>query len=358
MSRRAFYVYVPTLKSRSAGIRVLLKLCRMLIELGFDANVAVPSGRWKEAISEGVELPLLTPTKIIADFDAGAAPIVVYPEVVIGNPMNASVVARYVLNWPGKLGGPRTFDPGERIYCYTKTLSEAIGDFSVLNLQVVDSSVYFDRRTPVRSGSCFYAAKYRRLGGVPRGLPDDCIEIRPEEQNGQSPQEIAELLSKSAVLYVFEDTLLSLEAALTGCPNVFVPNEFFAAPFGDGEFGIVTPRIDAENCQELARANVAVIRQAYGDLIAQERASVSRFASELQDVAPSRQGGRMNLVIPKSNGEFSVKGLLDMVGSVLSAFPGGKALRILKDEARRMKLRVRSDPHRRWRVTIRGIYST
>ena len=59
MNGRPYYIYVPTLKGRSAGIRVLLKLGRLLKELGHAVFIAVPSSRTRSVTVEGVELPVL-----------------------------------------------------------------------------------------------------------------------------------------------------------------------------------------------------------------------------------------------------------------------------------------------------------
>lgn len=61
--------------------------------------------------------------------------VVIYPEVVFGNPLNANRVARWVLYFPGVQGGERKYDRSEFVFTWSKAyLTNSIYDSApVLN---------------------------------------------------------------------------------------------------------------------------------------------------------------------------------------------------------------------------------
>jgi len=358
VKRRPYYIYIPTLKGRSGGIRVLLKLCRMLRDIGYAASIAVPSARMKTIGFEGMDLPLLDADSVFDDLRAGLQPIAVYPEVVRDNPLNAPTVARYVLNWPGVLGGDSTFSSDELVWGYSQTLCDSIAGSWLLHIPVVDFSVYYDREPLARPGSCFYAAKFRRLGGKPFGLPPDCTEILPVGAGGQSPAEIAELFARCEALYVFEDTALSLEAALCGCPTLFVPNEIFPTEFGGQEYGIKPARIDDADAFFKAAANMRVVRARLPELIAAARFAVKDFVAMTQSAQPAPRTPRLIVARP-DDASLSIKECLHFVAGGLRYGLSAQArmARIAELTRLRFTLGKRTGSSDRSRTTLRVKYA-
>lgn len=89
-----------------------------------------------------------------------------------------------------------------------------------------------------RSGTCYYAAKYKSVfGGRVFGLPDGSIEITRDLPGSQRPDEIARLFQTSKYFYCFEDSALILEAILCGCPVIMMKNRYFTNPLGVDDFG-------------------------------------------------------------------------------------------------------------------------
>jgi hypothetical protein len=96
-----FLIWVPEYRHTSCGISVLHRLCHLLNENGYKAfvNTSVTNPEWN------------TPTKTFASDDT----VVIYPEIVHGNPFGAKRIIRWVLNDPGKIGGPLQYGPEEYV---------------------------------------------------------------------------------------------------------------------------------------------------------------------------------------------------------------------------------------------------
>ncbi|MEI7429016.1 MAG: glycosyltransferase family 1 protein, partial [Betaproteobacteria bacterium] len=102
--RSPYYILAPDFRHSSAGIRNLHYLCHVLNELGYEAYIA-----GAKTTSIHLRTPLLDIRTAEQHFCSGKTPIAVYPEIISGNPINTPVVARWLLNIPGHLGGDTLF---------------------------------------------------------------------------------------------------------------------------------------------------------------------------------------------------------------------------------------------------------
>jgi hypothetical protein len=197
-------------------------------------------------VSEGIaptnadlQTPILTQAIIDYHFELGIKPIVLYPEVVDGNPLEADCVVRWVLNFPGLLGGDAIYPDTEMVIAFSKVLALAVGpETPVLHMPVLNEEVFNPGMPRPRSGAAFYASKYKEVhAGAVFGVPEDAIEITRDKPDSQTPEEIAEILRSVEMLYVFENTALATEAVLCGCPAVFMPNPWLDKPIALHELG-------------------------------------------------------------------------------------------------------------------------
>jgi hypothetical protein len=99
-SRSPYYIFAPDYRQSSAGIRVLHYLCHALNELGEEAYLANA-----RVAHPDLRTPMLSKETMRAHFLSSRTPIAIYPEVVKGNPLDTPIVARWLLNKPGHLGG-------------------------------------------------------------------------------------------------------------------------------------------------------------------------------------------------------------------------------------------------------------
>lgn len=236
--RFPFYIVAPRWTRTSAGIRSLHILCHWLNMTGQSAFMLIYPDWQGLQVNPDLQTPVLTEAIARHHFELGLPPVVVYPEVIAGNPFDAPVRVRWIGNYPGLLGGTATFDADELCFAHSEHLAKTVGTSHILNIPVLDTSVY--RPTPVtrRAGSCFYAAKFQRVHNQEVfGLPEGCIEITRDGPGTLSPPEIADLFRRSELFYCFEDSALMNEAALCGCPVVMMKNALFSSPVAIDEAG-------------------------------------------------------------------------------------------------------------------------
>ncbi|MDD0811813.1 glycosyltransferase [Curvibacter sp. RS43] len=236
--RRPYYIEAPPYRRSSAGIRVMHMLCHVLNRLGEEAYV------FTSGVNPELNTPTLSEEVVRRHQQAGREPIVVYPEIVSGNPRRAKSVVRYVLNVPGLIGGDKTFADTELIYAYGQNiLPPNAPPGNVLFFPSVDSSLFNNRDNPLdtqRQGILVYPGRHL-----------NALKEHPELAQATvitatwpaSRAELAALMRRSEMLYCFESTAIALEAVLCGCPAVTLHSPFF-----DGQ---------AINSQELGREGMA-----------------------------------------------------------------------------------------------------
>ena len=169
-SQSAFFYIIaaPKYVRKSAGIRVLHRLCHDLNRRGETAYIAIyPQFLFhdiRNSTAPELNTPLITQELLDTLLAQGRTPIVVYSESLGGNPFNAPIVVRYVMNYIGLLGGDTQFPADEIIYVYSRYLARhaGVGEERILFMPVSDTE-FFVPPPPgsARSGSCFYAAKYQ-----------------------------------------------------------------------------------------------------------------------------------------------------------------------------------------------------
>lgn len=184
--------------------------------------------------------PILTPQAAQQHFDGAHSPIFVYPEIVPGNPFGGDCLVRFVLNYPGILGGDKVFADNELCFGYSKVLAAQTNyPENVLFIPASDPHVFYPPQTETeRSGSCFYGSKYQKShNGKLFDITRSSLEITSGSPNSQSPQELADLFRRSEVFYTYENTALAIEATLCGCPAVFLPNPHLHSIIASEELG-------------------------------------------------------------------------------------------------------------------------
>ena len=242
-SHNPYYIYAPPFERTSAGIKALYLLCHHLNLKGFPAYIIVQSEAVVSSVATMVGLdfltPLLTIETALEHFQASRIPIFVYPEVVSGNPFVSDCVVRYVLNYPGLLAGEDRYPENELVFGYSKTLARATSkEENVLFIPTSDTNIFYPPvKDEERSGSCYYADKYKKIHkGIPFTITESSIEIT-RQPSDQTPQMIADLFRKCEVFYTYENTALATEAALCGCPAVFLPNPYLEGIIASNELG-------------------------------------------------------------------------------------------------------------------------
>ncbi len=224
-----FYIRAPDYRNSSAGIRVLHYLCHILNEMGEEAYLV-----GTQVTSPRLRTPVLTLKQLEEHFMAGQTPVTLYPEVVSDNPANTPLIARWLLNMPGHLGKDIDFEPEDLIFYYDAWCLPPQMSGQPLFIHPVDESVFHNDDNPddaARTLECYYANKYF-LGQRPL-LPEHEQLVSLGQEIKRTPQEIANILRRSKVLYCYEPSAIICEAQACGCPVLLVRSDYLPLPDGD-----------------------------------------------------------------------------------------------------------------------------
>lgn len=296
------YIYSPPWRHDSAGIRVLHQLCDLLNRAGAPSWVVISNPSSEPFTNPRLATPVLSQELADHHEAAGLRPTVIYSETVPGNPLGARRVVRYVLNFPGLLGGAPSFYAGEFLLAYSLRIAEALGGCSTLFIPAVDLEELDALPEELRKSMTplVYAAKHRAFVGEPdlAGIPD-AIEIHRGGRAGQARSQVLKELKAAPVLYCFENSTIATESILLGTPVVFVRNPFLSAVIAEyelGEFGWcwsddVAGLLRAQESLPLARAR-------YLEVVGSLPARIAEFVAALPGV-PEMPRGRRRIRVPK-----------------------------------------------------------
>ncbi|WP_347988734.1 tetratricopeptide repeat protein [Methylomonas sp. AM2-LC] len=195
---RRYVIVAPPFQHNSAGIRVLYDLQKWLVLAGLDAIVCT----WFQGY------PL----------EQFANDIVIYPEVVPGNLLNAKRVIRYILNVPGKLGhGEKTYDPSEVLVAYNQELAHYANG---VMLQVPSIEPFFYSSDCEKPVNAVFVGKGQDLGLHPA----DCIAIT--KSYPETRRQLADLLRTVKTLFIYDDfSMIAQEARLCGCELILIKSD-------------------------------------------------------------------------------------------------------------------------------------
>jgi hypothetical protein len=245
MTLNPIYIYAPPFVTWSAGIRVLHQLCDQLNKNGVPAWIALHGPESKLQVSSQLDTPVLTRKTLQSHTERGLKAIAIYPETILGNPLNASVVITWILNSPKLLGGVKNFK-SDFVYGFTQTLIKEYEDKSHLK---ADGSIFLppldieevakvvrkeDLSNPFR---LLYCQKFRALGGIPDSFEGKVIEVERFTTDAPSRAELLDLISRSEEVIVYENSTIVTEAEIIGTPVRCISNEWFNSLLAENELG-------------------------------------------------------------------------------------------------------------------------
>jgi len=276
-----FYIYAPPYRETSGGVRALYHLCHWLNQAGEEAYVVHPES------PKGLNTRVLTQEIYQGHREAGREPVVIYPEIIRGNPLQARHVVRYLLNVPGQLSNTPLDKLGwaasDMIYTHGWDIVPEGWSATLLQVPLIDTLVYNAEGCGERHGKLVWLHRYLEKGGVPGEVVADATEISFRGKI-RSPRELAELYRKAELFYTYEHTTGCFEALLCGCPVVYLPNPLMLEkPLHSylGDDGVAWG--DSPEAIAHAKATVHKVRERY-EAIHQE------FLQELQDFITATQG--------------------------------------------------------------------
>lgn len=245
-----FVIWGKDYLNQSGGRRALHQLCDRLILQGQEAYVFASVTNPK----------LFTPTMgldLLAEKRQHRSIIGVYPEVIPGNPLNADVVVRWLLNKPGLLRKgwtPDAYSPRDLIFFWDRDYVPAeltVREGNELKLPHIDPVfLEYPAERPQRRGKLLFARKFRDLGGVvPAELRRSCRDISPQITGPIPPEALQKIFWSAEALISFELSATCTEAKMCQCPVEYQLNERMPAAPEEDSFGDV-------------RRNYAMLREA------------------------------------------------------------------------------------------------
>ncbi len=235
--RRRYPIYVdaPPYDVRSGGSRAINLLASHLTRLGYEAYVITrpPDGT-----------PILPGVRFLdseirnAHKQAGREPIAVYPEVVVGNPIGAPFVVRFLLNKPGYLvpGAELSYGAQDLYVCFDLGYAPAGRPAFDLYIPLVDKSVYFPPAAgePRKGFVIFSHHEKSELSALPDWI-DPIVEVSMDAP--RSHEELAEIYRSAIAMVTRERSAAIFEALCCGCPVIGLPNGSFTEATYQRRFG-------------------------------------------------------------------------------------------------------------------------
>lgn len=235
---RSFVLFSDSFDAQSGGAVVLHRLCDLLNRQGrraflwpkrrplFDPERPLRSAyralkygerQWRRPfqVFPGFVTPLARPP------DLNGA-IVVYPEVIDGNPLRANHVVRWLLHKPGFHTGRVNFGAGDRFFFFQEAFNDPALNPDADNLlktMFIRDDIYRQTNFGARSGSCYLLRK-RKGRKIVHDLSDSVLV------DDLSHTQLAEVFNRVETCISYDPyTLYSMYAAICGCASVVIPED-------------------------------------------------------------------------------------------------------------------------------------
>ena len=208
-----FIVYAPWKYTESSGgVVALHKLAHDLDTLSQEAYI------YAESKPTYFKNKLLY-SKVLPSTEFIANSVVIYPEIVLGNPLKAKTVVRWLLNSVGVLGGnSKTWEVDDVIYTFAPYFdvdNVSKGELTVLK---PDLDFWVDLGKD-RKGECYTIRK-----GKDKELnlhSADAILV-----DGMNNNLLQEVFNKSKTFICYDsECFLAVQATLCGCKTIVIPRK-------------------------------------------------------------------------------------------------------------------------------------
>ena len=224
LTRKSFPIWIaaPGYDALSGGTRAMNLLCAQLNRLGYDAFVMDIPRR------QNAPMPLRYLSRALVNEQRreGREPIVVYPEITVGNPRRARFVIRYLLNRPGFFvpGVESTYGKDDYFIDGAREHAPAGVRSFDLFMPLVDRSSYFPPSAgPLREGFAVFTNRGAfDVGSFPSWLrPKTIVSMKAP----RSHAELGELYRRSRAMVIAERSVAIFEALSCGCPVICIGND-------------------------------------------------------------------------------------------------------------------------------------
>jgi hypothetical protein len=202
-----FFIWTPEYNEFSGGIMSLHILAKMLADKDNDVTVSSKDTMKNSRAKTNKNESLSEDTMVI------------YPEIITGNPYNSKHVTRWLLNTPGVIGGDGVYDENDLIYKYSEYFkapdeSKVKGILTTFDAKM---DIFYDMNLE-RSGECYFIHKSKRKKLDKHSI--DSINIE-----GLSNEDLSKVFNTTEIFICYDNmTFRSIQAALCGCISVIIPD--------------------------------------------------------------------------------------------------------------------------------------
>lgn len=263
-----FIIVTAEYNDDSGGIVVLHQLCDKLNKLGEKAYLW-PSNKprldfkkplkafylfftyFRKSLKYGFKKnpTLYTP---LASYKDLTDAIIIYPEIVVGNPLHAQHVVRWLLHKPGfNNGGKIEFGVNDLFFYYYKAYDDSRYNHhpdNLLHIVSQRSDVYKITNHDKREGTCYLLRK-----GSKREIVHDLTNSILVD--GLSHEETAKIFNKVEFCISYDTyTMYNTYAAMCGCIPIIIPEDRVTKeewqPLEENRYGIAYGFEDIEYAQK------------------------------------------------------------------------------------------------------------
>lgn len=205
---KKYIIFAPPL-TKNNGVRALYTLHDVLRSRGYEAFMYCP----EEELSQYHYMNTISAQTRHSD-------IIVYPEVVRGNPLRFQNVVRYVLYYPGVFGdGTISYHQSENVFTWDLPYYSA----PCLLLPCMDTTLFYNNGEE-KTVDCYFVHKK----GMWRKVPEIAGLIEINMTYPETRDELAALLRKTRTLYSFDEkSMLNIEAKCCGAVVKIVTEDGF-----------------------------------------------------------------------------------------------------------------------------------
>jgi hypothetical protein len=212
MFKYKYVIWSPPFSINSGGILCLHYLCHLLNKLYFDAYIYYTNNT-SYVNHYGLDINIWPNNHILDD-----KTIIIYPEIVDNNPLNAKNIVRWLLHKPGFWTGRINYGSDDLIVAYGKHMGGGlytITDQQLLNIVYIMNNIYFNLDLP-RENVCFSVRKCKKYS---KSHPENSICI-----DNKSHQDISYIFNKCHTFISYDPySYYSVYAALCGCDSIIIP---------------------------------------------------------------------------------------------------------------------------------------
>jgi hypothetical protein len=232
-----FVIYTHRYDVNSGGLIVLHFLCHMINTLGYEAYlwpayrpifkknkpfksiIKVIKYYRKElhrpfTVNKNWNTPILKNKKALEDS------IVIYSEIVEGNPLQSNNIVRWLLHKPGFHSGKVNFNKNDLIFGYGEKFSTArypITKSNTLYLTYLLTDIYKQTNFSKREGTCHMIRKGKNKKNI--------HDINSLLVDGMTHEELNKIFNEKKYFISYDTyTYYSIYAAICGCTSIVIPD--------------------------------------------------------------------------------------------------------------------------------------